>query len=304
MTIRVPDDVVEFVRNAFASANLKSTMTLARQPAAHEEMLDFQVFAALDEIGPCIMPESGAVVEIDTHWLGGRRYWGGRWEIADIGVVVVLRRGGYLIWRKVALLQSKRLYAREVPVVELERADFEIGIGRLVDQPEQSAAPSKPTKFSFTPECVYGAMAAAAKQVESIKAYMKKQNMPVYYSFYNPPTMPYEGVIPRSTPLEMQNIPLGCRVLTAVDAHIALEKLPVGRTPRFSEMVRESPAPTDEFGVHGWRLESFVADEVLRCREGRLFDTPDHEDLRSLLYERSAPISSLIQISVNIPGPD
>src|SRR6516164_5364233 len=122
MADQIPEDVIEFTRTIFDKANTKATRALARQPSAHEEMLDFQVFAALDEVGPCIL-ESGIAVDIDTHWLGGRRHYDGRWEIADIGIVIVLRRAGRMLWRKVALLQSKRLYSREIPVVEMELAD-------------------------------------------------------------------------------------------------------------------------------------------------------------------------------------
>ena len=112
----IPEDVIEFTRDVFATANVRATTALARQPAAHEEMLDFQVFAALDEVGPCILG-SGIAIDIDTHWLGGRRHYGGRWEIADIGIVIVLRRVGRMVWRKVGLLQSKRLYSRGFPLL-------------------------------------------------------------------------------------------------------------------------------------------------------------------------------------------
>jgi hypothetical protein len=44
-------------------------MTLARQPGAHEEQLDFQLFAALDRVGPRVVPTSNAAIEIETHWL-------------------------------------------------------------------------------------------------------------------------------------------------------------------------------------------------------------------------------------------
>src|SRR5689334_4020599 len=111
----IPEDVVQFAHEIFAAANREATMTLARHPAVHEEHLDFQIFAALDRVGPRIVPTSNAAIEIDTHWLGGRRFYGGKWEIADIGVVIVLRKAGRLLWRKVALLQSKRLYSREIP---------------------------------------------------------------------------------------------------------------------------------------------------------------------------------------------
>jgi hypothetical protein len=75
------------VRDLFAAANTEARMALARQPAAHEEMLDFQIFAALDRVGPTVMSKSGAALLIDTHWLGGRRHWGGRWEIGLLPVL-------------------------------------------------------------------------------------------------------------------------------------------------------------------------------------------------------------------------
>jgi hypothetical protein len=72
--------------------------------------------------------------------------------------------------------------------------------------------------------------------------------MPVYYSLYNPPSMPYRGTIPRTAafPLEQEEIVLGCRVLTAQDAHAALAQLPVGRTPRFSELRTANPTRSSE----------------------------------------------------------
>lgn len=299
----IPEDVIQFTRSIFARANTKVTRALARQPSAHEEMLDFQIFAALDEVGPCIL-DSGIAVDIDTHWLGGRRHFGGRWEIADVGIVIVLRRGGRMLWRKVALLQSKRLYSREIPVVEMELADYWIGIGRLVDRTENIPTRTHARRFHFTEECVYGAVAASSQQTKLIDEYVTLHSIPVYYSLYNPPAMPFEGTTPRPTnsPPTSESA-LGCRVLTSVEVHTALAGLPVGRTPRFIEMVREPNAANaaDPYDRHGWRLETFVADEVMRCREGRLFEKADDEDLYSLLYERTAPIASLIQISIDMP---
>lgn len=307
MTEQIPEDVIEFTRDIFAQANLRATTTLARQPAAHEEMLDFQLFAALDEVGSCILG-SGSAVEIDTHWLGGRRHYGGRWEIADIGIVIVLRRGGRMLWRKVGLLQSKRLYSREIPVVEMEIADYRLGVGRLVDDPEDIPPKTNTRRFQFTDECVYGAMAASSSQVKIIDEYITKHNIPVYYSLYNPPTMPFEGIIPRSTSTKqaVSGNQLGCRVLTSHETHTALARLPVGRTPRFIEMARPSSTTNvaDPYNKHGWRLETFVADEVIRCREGRLFERADDADLYALLYGRTMPIASLIKITVDLPAKD
>jgi hypothetical protein len=279
-------------------------MALARQPASHEEQLDFQIFAALDKIGPRFFPGSCAAIEIETHWLGGRRHFERRWEIADVGVVVVLRRNGKLLWRKVALLQSKRLYSREIPVAEMARSDYAIGIGRLVDRTETIQPLMPPRHFRFTPDCVYGAMRSGDEQSAIIDRYMREHRMPVYYSFYNPPTIPYEGEVPRiaTMPLEVEEIELGCRVMTARDVHAAVRELPIGTTPQFRQIILASPAMPGSFGHHGWRLEHFVADEVLRCREGRRFDQAEDDDLHALLYRRDYPISSLIQVLIDLPN--
>ena len=298
----IPEDVISFVREIFSEANVDATMALARQPSAHEEMLDFQTFAALDRVGPSIMPSSGTAVEIDSHWFGGRRLWG-HWEIADIVVVIILRQGDRVMWRKVALLQSKRLYSREIPVTELEWQDYAIGIGRSLQQTESRPPRTQQRAFSFTIDCVYGAMRSGGSQVQAIDQYMRSRNIAVYYSFYNPPKMPYRSAIPRpaSLPLQREDIPLGCRVLRAADAHRALANLPVGRTPQFAEIAVLAASPTDEYAPYGWRLETFIADEVLRCREGRLFERHDDADLYALLYERDYPIASMIMISIDLP---
>src|SRR4051794_29447373 len=119
-----PEEVIRHVPPGFSRANVGAPKALGPQPAIHEEQLDIQVVAALDRVGPRVLAESGAAVEIETHWLGGRRHFGGRWEIADLALVAVFRKGGQLIWRKVALLQSKRLYARNVAISELDREDY------------------------------------------------------------------------------------------------------------------------------------------------------------------------------------
>ena len=84
--------------------------------------------------------------------------------------------------------------------------------------------------------------------------------------------------------------------------HAALSKLPIGRTPQFSEMAMDVAFSQDKYGNHGWRLESFIADEVLRCREGRLFEHAQDPDLDALLYFREQPIASFIYIAIDLPS--
>jgi hypothetical protein len=64
---------------------------------------------------------SGWLVRLETHFLGGGRYWG-RWEIADIGVLVVFRRAAVVQQTKIALLQSKRLYPVEAQTTDKDQS--------------------------------------------------------------------------------------------------------------------------------------------------------------------------------------
>jgi hypothetical protein len=305
MWVWLPADVIKFVRDAFEAANRRATLVLTRQPSMHEENLDQQIITALDEVGSRIMPRSGAAVAIETHWLGGRRHFGA-WEIADVAVAIIVRRTGTLIVRKVALLQSKRLYSREIPVREEDKTDYMIGIGRLINRTDPVATLTKQRTFAFADDCVYGALVAGKEQPRRIDEYVKRHNIPVYYSLYNPARVPMTGMFPQLTSnSKAPAIEVGCRVLTSVDVHGVLAAMRVGQRPKFAELVRAVPAgDTDPYSKHGWRLGNFIADEVLRCREGRLFDRVDDVDLDILLTGRTAPISAAIVITIDLPGGD
>jgi len=302
---RIPADAVEFVRSAFRTANESATLVLTRQPSMHEEALDMQVVTALDGVGSRIMPGSGAAVSIETHWLGGRRHYG-RWEIADIAVAVIVRRLGMLKGRKVALLQSKRLYSRELSVREEDVSDYMEGIGRLIRIDEAVATLTAARIFSFGPDCVSGQIDAAGKQAGRIESYVAAHGIPVYYSLYNPAAVPMNSAVPQvNTGEPPPSVEVGCRVLTMADVHGALSGMPAGQRPRFSDLVRAVPAESaDQFAAHGWRLEDFVADEVLKCREGRLFERMHDPDLDTLLSARSAPIVAAIVVTFDLARGD
>ena len=213
---------------------------------------------------------------------------------------------GKLLARKVALLQSKRLYSTEIPVHELEWADFRIGIGRLFDRTEAIPTLTTPREFRFTKDSVYGALTAGSRQVEIIEAYEHSRKIPVFYNLYHPPKIPYRGSVPPPTLRLLKSAPaLGCRVMRRQDVHAAMAKLVDGETPTFSQLVVAAPSNSaDAFLSHGWRLENFVADELLRCREGRLFEDAQDEILSSLLYARGRPIASAILVTIDLPKGD
>jgi hypothetical protein len=299
----IPQVVIDYVRTVFAAANDKVSGAMVVHPSMHEESLDHILIMELTASPPAFFSSEQVGVSLQSHWLGGRWMYR-RWEIADIAFFILLRRHGKLLARKVALLQTKRLYSREIPAVELEEADYVIGIGRLVDQTEPTVPISNQRRFSFERSSLYQATQAEHEQLARIDAYSENRGIPVYYGFYNPPTLPFQADYPtlNGQAAGTKN-DIGCRVLPADHVHGAIRGLKKGQSPSVDDVAAALPYfPADHQSTLGWRLENFVADEILRCRQGRIFDDRTDPNLRALLYERSAPIAAAITITVDIGG--
>jgi hypothetical protein len=108
----ISESVIEYVRRVFVSANDRVSRRMSAHPSMHEETLDHTLIDELTDAPAALFAAECAAVRIESHWLGGRWIYG-RWEIADIALMSTLRRNGGLVQRKVALLQTKRLYSKE-----------------------------------------------------------------------------------------------------------------------------------------------------------------------------------------------
>lgn len=299
----VPEVVIDYVRSVFSTANDKVSQMMGTHPSTHEETFDQTLVAELSAAPPAFFDHERAAVVIESHWLGGRRMWG-RWEIADIALLIMLRSGGRLTQRKVALLQTKRLYSRELDVEPREIDDYVIGIGRLGDKTDPIVPLTLQRKFGFDESCVYGAMSAGSDQVERIQAYEGERGVPVFYAFYNPQQLPFETVYPVLNGQKASHAnALGCRVQTSDHVHQKLQSVTKGKPPSLAQLRAACPDAPDAYLASGWRLENFVADEVLRCRQGALFDETSQESLHRLFYERSAPIAAAISITIDVSEP-
>lgn len=299
----IPEVVIDYVRNVFALANDKVTRAVSTHPSMHEETLDHILIMELTAAPPAFFSDEQMAVAIESHWLGGRWMYG-RWEIADIAFFVLLRRNGHLLSRKVALLQTKRLYSKEIAVAEIDDIEYRIGIGRLADRTDPIVPLTARRAFGFDSASVYGATSAGHKQIERIDAYTQLRGIPVYYGLYNPSSLPIRTTYPplNGATIEKRN-ELGCRVMPAAHVHDAIAILAQGAAPSIANLTADQPFDaSDQTSVHGWRLEKFVADEVLRCRQGRLFESLQDENLHSLLYQRSAPISAAVTITIDVGG--
>lgn len=295
----IPQEVIDFIRDIFARANNKVATALTMQPSYPEESLDNLLVNELAAVPPAFFAKSRAGVVLESHWLGKRHMYDS-WEVADIAFQISVRIAGKLIARKVTLLQTKRLYARELAGTELEEYDYYVGIGRLFDKGD--SVPLYPQRtFHFKPDCKYEMLVAEARQVKSIDRYAVSRQIEVFYGLYNPLTVPFTGKYPwDSTNAPPSTNTVGCRVIPSTDVHGVLAKKAKGKAVTYDELTFAKYYKDDGVSGHGWRLENFIADEVMKCRRGRLFTQNFDEDMRALLYGRTGPISSAIAITIDL----
>jgi hypothetical protein len=107
--VSIPQDVLNLLERIFRGCNADVAASLSRIPTLHETSLDQRLITFLGSTAPALSSNSGWIVGVETHFLGGGHHFD-RWEIADIGVIIVLRRGRRILWSKAAILQSKRLF--------------------------------------------------------------------------------------------------------------------------------------------------------------------------------------------------
>lgn len=287
----LPDDVKSWVRTVFDQCNSRVTAKLTNIPNAPEETFDLTWIEHFSQFASSVTLASNWTIKIETHYLGSLRHFRS-WEIADLGVLVFIRRGGRIERSKVALLQSKRLYPTNNRVREEHRMDYEIGFARLADPEDLRRSIAVQADFEFSTESRYGALQAGSDQVRAIADYESISQFKVYYQLYNPWSVPLTQRIPLSAYPAPDGTPgLGIRVVPAGAVHDMLHQHVDGHRPTLAEVGPDA----------GWRLEDFAADELLECREGSVFDTIGDERIQSLFYRRSGPIAAAIAMTIDAP---
>jgi hypothetical protein len=252
-------------------------------------------------------PLSGSLLIGCCAWILvtlGPGYWG-RWEIAEIGILVAFRRGGIVQQTKIALLQSKRLYPEEAEApAEDQLVDYEVGFARLLETEQEFRSATRNRKFTFTRNSCYRALDYQGEQHDAILKYMTDTEIPVHYLLHNPPALPSTAVLPviaKEDEIDVDSCEVGCRVVRAqdVDARLKAAKLKKRGNPSFTQMVGN----TRMLDKACWRLEHFVADLVIGCQEGYRGGTNPMQDpgLYRVFARRSGPISAAISISIDAP---
>lgn len=309
--IPIPADVHDWLLDAFSGCNSRVSDVLTTVPTMHETPLDMsfiQHFLTLS--APHRFPDSEWTVNIDTHYLGGGRHWSDfpemprKWEIADIGLLVVFRRAGQLLRSKVVLLQSKRLYADELEWEEDSPLDYMRGFGRLLHADDEWAAIAAPRRFGFTQASQYKALVRGVGQYDRIRQYESQQNVPVYYLLYNPKLIPSDSYVPISPAPVASSAPVvnsaGCRIVPASRIRNILDGRPEGSAPSYGDIATIG-TPFVGTLAGGWRLEHFVVDLVLNCLEGYIAQSPSDGGLNYIFNRRTRPISAALAITLDAP---
>lgn len=295
----IPAEVISWLREVFKACNERISAKLSLGPNLPEETFDLTWIEHLSHYATPVTLATNWRARIDTHYLGGLRHYYG-WEVADVGVLLFVRRSGRIVRSKVALLQSKRLYPTNNRVAEEGKIDYRVGFARLADPEDLATSLGIEAEFEFTSESRYGALVANSDQVEAITQFEEVNNLRVYYQLYNPWRVPFVQRVPISSfAAPSGELDLGVRIIPATDVHRLLADRPVGFRPRLSELSDVHAAgPT-----YGWPLEAFIVDEFLACREGSAFDSISDARIQNLFYRRTGPISAAIAITIEEIAP-
>lgn len=299
----MPKDVRTWLYSAFRNCNEQSSAQLTNMPTTHEPALDMTLITQLSQQESPVRLSSGWIVSIDTHFLGGAsRFY--RWEIADIGILVMFRRAGELVRSKVALLQSKRLYPNEQELDEDREPEYRMGFGRLYQSEAWWASVIEERTFSFAEGSQYKALKIGDDQYRHIAEYEEAHSIPVYYLLYNPWSIPWTKRIPsRGNGLPAAGCEVGCRVVPASNLRHSMAARAGRTTPSYSDLKRLLEAPfTSGHSRAGWRLEDFVVDLLLGCRVGYVAeDLLQDEGLERVFYRRTGPIAAALAVTVDAP---
>jgi hypothetical protein len=302
----IPNDVVSWFRSVFSDANRKVCERLANLPNVRETSLDDGLIEALvPDSAPTLLP-SGAIVRMDTHNVGGLRRLGGgpwdwdipspgRWETADLAILVFVYRCEELIAKKIGLLQSKRLYPDNKDVDDEDEIGFRYGMNVFLHRENQQALGALHRSFSFTNDSVYGAIRAQHRQVKLIDDLNRDFGKAVYYLLYNPPKMPFSVRYPLCARIRVEECEVGCRVFDSDHIHQVLSGLPEGAAPTFGAVNSAGAASS-------WSLETWAADMLLTCQVGERFEDSRDTRVRNLLERRSGPIGAALAASITLPG--
>jgi hypothetical protein len=297
--IEIPNIIMEFLNKHIGECNNKIANDLSTFPGTHEESLDLAFISHFAKNQGPYKFGSKWTLKFDAHYIGGGRHFR-NWEVADLGFMIIFRKNGKIVRSKLAFLQSKKLYAnavRHMPVDPFYRQ----GMGRLLVTDEEHEDVVAKRKFIFEEKSKYKAFRKNSDQHDAMSSFSNRFGVKLYYLFYNPTVIPLEIASPVEIIPDIKTNIVGCRVVPKPMLDEALEKYADNHMPTYGELkYLLSGEFTDRQHDAGWRLEHFVNDLFIGCKEGLIDDSPNFSTMISLLNQKSAPISSALSITFDL----
>lgn len=298
---QIPDDVLEYMRSHFRVCNERVAEQLSLYPSAYEEHLDMSLIQYWAQRQAPIMFKSKWIIKADVNFMGGGRHYGA-WEVADIGVVLIFRRKGKVIRSKMAFLQCKKLYASPLKLKDNRNERFGYGMGNLlINEGEHQEIISK-TLYKYSEASKFEAFKVGSEQQAAMKAFQTRYEMKMHYLFYNPLTIPYQVTNPIDFTISQHIQPndVGCRVMRKDDVDEALESYDKGYSPTYGDIKYMLPNEYNNDHQAGWRLEYFIVDLMMGCKEGVIDDSPTFQTLARFMNLKARPMNSSIAFTFDI----
>ena len=139
MNFKVPEDVRRYIVNIFSELNDSISRKIASIPNIPEETPDISFIENLSRHSAPRIVSPNLAVRIAAHFIGNIRHRR-RYEIADLGIVIVFKRGGTVLARKLILFQSKRLYPTNNEVIEFDDFDYDLGLALITNRDRLEAS--------------------------------------------------------------------------------------------------------------------------------------------------------------------
>ena len=293
MHIQIPDSVRSYIFRVFSDVNEKISRKISTVPNIPEESLDITFIDTLSDYSAPKIVDGDWAVRMAAHFIGNIRHRR-RFEIADLGIIVVFKKGPRILTRKLVLLQSKRLYPNNSEVIEFDDYDYDLGLALLTEREQLETPVFSRVKFEFDLTSSYGALKTNARQCTVIQEHLEDTKIPVHYSMYNPLVLPWTISYPVSTGnAELPKRVLGTRIVSA-ERVLGISAQRTGGVPLTVGDFLENNGDGYTFGVS---LENFF-DDVIRCEKGYTFDGSRDVGLHRLFSRKSGPIFCIVEIVI------
>jgi hypothetical protein len=133
------------------------------------------------------------------------------------------------------------------------------------------------------------------EQYVAIRDYLKQTRVPVFYQFYNPATLPWVQRFPLPMGAHVNSFPFATRILPAREVISILDSREKNYSPSVADFSRNASFDS------GWRLEHFVADLLVGCKEGYVHQDPYDNYVFDLFNRRRGAIAAAVAFSIHAP---